>query len=38
MKNNVNLGDCMEFMKEIPDGYFQLAIDNPKYLCNNISR
>lgn len=23
--------DCMEAMKEIPDGYFQLAIVDPPY-------
>lgn len=31
MKNEVYLMDCMEFMKNVPDKYFELAIVDPPY-------
>jgi len=33
--NNVYLMDCMEGMKEIPDKYFDLAIDKQRYVWYN---
>lgn len=35
--NKLNLGDCMEGMKNFPDKYFDLAIVDPPYeigVCN----
>lgn len=29
--NNIILADCMDIMKDIPDGYFQLSIVDPPY-------
>ena len=36
---NINLynGDCMEFMKDVPDKYYDLAIVISKYLCIFVS-
>ena len=31
MSNQVHLCDCMEFMKGIPDKYYELAIVDPPY-------
>lgn len=31
MKNIVHLCDCLEFMKELPDNHYQLAIVDPPY-------
>jgi len=38
--SEVKLCDCMDFMRDIPDKYFELAIVIPKYLlyiCNKKS-
>lgn len=29
--SNVFLGDCMDFMREIPDNYFDLALTDPPF-------
>jgi site-specific DNA-methyltransferase (adenine-specific) len=34
--NKVHLIDCMEFMKDIPDKYYELAIIDPPYGSENI--
>lgn len=34
---NFILGDCMEYMKEIPDNYFELAIVDPPYGIGNFN-
>lgn len=31
MISDVRLGDCMDFMREFPDGFFELAIVDPPY-------
>ena len=27
IKNEIMLGDCMDIMKDIPDKYFEIAVD-----------
>lgn len=34
MENKVHLIDCMEFMKDVPDKYYELAIVDPPYGIN----
>lgn len=34
MISDVRLGDCMDFMREFPDGFFELAIVDPPYGIN----
>lgn len=34
MISDVRLGDCMDFMREFPDGHFELAIVDPPYGIN----
>jgi len=33
--NKVHLIDCMEFMKSVPDKYYELAIIDPPYGGND---
>ena len=35
--NTVHLIDCMEFMKGIPDKYYELAIVDPPYGTGSVT-
>jgi len=32
--NKIHLGDCLEFMKQVPDNYFDLVLTDPPYGIN----
>lgn len=34
-KRNIYNGDCLEFMKQVPDGFFDLILTDPPYLLSN---